>query len=249
MFWGMKAIRFVLLAVGLGLAGGVSGGQVSVSLTVTNDLHVTWAFTPEYLVEAVVSGSGSVSGLPEDGWVSGGTNLLLLAEPGPYFHFTGWQGDTNATDNPLSVTVSDPLDLVAVFSADLAPRGTPHWWLAQYDLTNDGELSFEEAEQLVGGEHGFAAWQEFIADTDPTKPDDFFPPLELHFEDGQWQLVIGQTSTSRWYTVEHAGSLMPPDWQVVTNAPGTGAGWVKPVPATPDTMRFFRARVSLPSAE
>ena len=238
-----------ILAVGFGLAQAAVGGSASVSVAMTNDVHVTWTFSTEVRVEVVASGSGSISGLPEDGWVAEGTNLLLEAEPAAYFHFARWEGDANSVENPLSLVVTDPLDVVAVFAAALAPRGTPHWWLAQYDLTNSGELSFDEAEQVVGGPHGFAAWQEYVADTDPTDPADFFPPLVLQFDGEQWQVMIGQTSTSRWYTVEHAATLMPPDWQVYTNAPGTGASWVQEIGAGTNAMRFFRARVSLPDEE
>ncbi len=56
--------------------------------------------------------------------------------------------------------------LTASFTALLAARGTPQWWLAQYGWTND----FTGAELGDQDGDGVATWREFLAGTNPTNP-------------------------------------------------------------------------------
>ena len=55
--------------------------------------------------------------------------------------------------------------LHATFAENLAPLGTPEWWLAAFGLTNGGcaaaELDDADSDRVP-------AWQEWLADTVPT---------------------------------------------------------------------------------
>jgi len=193
-------------------------------------------------VSSVPAMGGSVTGA---GLYPVGTTLELEAHPNSYFYFSHWAGDVpdgSLTDNPLLLPVSDDAHITARFGADATPNtGTPHWWLASFGLT---EPSFEAAAEVDHDGDGTAAWQEYIADTDPTDPasrvaigslrgDD---PYEIHFT----------SSAARLYTLQGSPDLI--DW---TNLPGQGP---RPGVDGPDSFTFpfllergfWRIRVQLP---
>jgi len=104
-----------------------------------------------------------------DGWYASGANVALTATPAAYWHFAGWTGDTNGcpfADNVLTASMTQARTVMANFAETLAPQGTPEAWLAQYGLT--GDPAAEELTDTDGD--GLSAWEEYVADTDPTNP-------------------------------------------------------------------------------
>jgi hypothetical protein len=72
---------------------------------------------------------------------------------------------TNAAQVAVSFTdLRADTTVTAMFAENLAARGTPEWWLAAFGWTN----TFDEAEGVDADGDGFAAWQEWLAGTDPT---------------------------------------------------------------------------------
>lgn len=69
-----------------------------------------------------VAGSGSVSrtlGLID---YACGQVETLTAVPDPGWHFAGWSGAANGTQNPLAVAMSGPVSLTATFAPSIAPN-------------------------------------------------------------------------------------------------------------------------------
>jgi len=133
------------------------------------------------------------------------------------------------------------------FGDHVAARGTPLSWLAAHKLVAPG-MTFDDAELLRNGTHGFEAWQEYIADTDPTNPASYFqilsidrgPPLTVTFEPG---------STGRVYTLLCTDGLTDGAWSNVPGVPprrGAGDQDAMADPNTPPAGRFYRVRVTLP---
>jgi hypothetical protein len=134
----------------------------------------------------------------------------------------------------------------ATFAANLASNGTPHWWLAQYDLTNGG-WTFNQAETNNPDHDPHTSGQEYIADTDPTNAASYFhiaavsnlPPVTVFF----------QSSSNRWYTMIGCSNLVSGVW---TNVPGAGPRGGSGGPdSTTDTNAppkgpFYRLKVQLP---
>lgn len=125
-------------------------------------------------------------------------------------------------------------------AAHQATNGTPYWWLAQHGLAaNDtGEL-YDEGD-------GVPAWQEYVADTDPTNAASFFrisgatnlPPWTIYFD----------SSSNRLYGVLWCSNLVEGIW---TNIPGLesrqGAGGPDQMQITNGKpSRFHRLNVALP---
>ena len=145
----------------------------------------------------------------------------------------------------LAHTVSDGR-LVLAFGDARAARGTPLWWLAGHGLVLDG-MTFDEAELLIGGAHGFAAWEEYIADTNPTDPADY-----LHVSGiatgPQVRVLFEPSSTGRVYTLQFKDDLRTGSWDAVPGAgPRPGLGGPDSISdIDPPAARFYRIHVRLP---
>ncbi len=145
----------------------------------------------------------------------------------------------------LAHTVSDGV-LMLAFGDERTTRGTPLSWLAEHGLVLDG-MTFDEADLRVGGAHGFAAWEEYVADTDPSDPTHYLhvsgvttgPQVRVRFE---------PSSIDRVYTLQYKDRLDTGTW---TDVPGTGprpglGGQDTMSDASPPAARFYRIHVRLP---
>ena len=131
-----------------------------------------------------------------------------------------------------------------VISWTVANRGqttnaTPHWWLVGHGLDIATGDAYEDGD-------GMQAWQEYIADTNPTNRNDHFhitgysniPPSTVCFE----------SSARRLYTLQRTTNLMEGLWD---NVPGqalqTGVGgphFMTDTNVSP--IMFYRLKVELP---
>jgi hypothetical protein len=207
-----------------------------------------------YSIEATAGPNGAIAPSGTVQVVEGGaTNFVITADA--YYHVA------DVTTNGVSVgAVSDFSwsNVVADgtihvdFAADLAAQGTPHHWLAEHELTDGGTYTFDEAEQRVMGPHNFTAGEEYIADTDPNDPADYFrilaidpgPPPVITFRPG---------STNRLYTLHAIDDLVSGIWINVPSAgplAGQGEGPSRQDTLTdendPPTGPFYRVTVELP---
>ena len=70
--------------------------------------------TPEHTVTINVNGIGTVTGANTGTYLEG-TELTLTATPAEHYEFTGWTGDVESTDNPLTITVDGNKNITAKF--------------------------------------------------------------------------------------------------------------------------------------
>lgn len=70
--------------------------------------------TPEHTVTISVNGNGTVTGANTGTYLEG-TELTLTATPAEHYEFTGWTGDVNSTENPLTITVDGNKNITANF--------------------------------------------------------------------------------------------------------------------------------------
>ncbi len=206
--------------------------------SVTNHVTLTWEWQPQYQVEPTASGNGSIDGLPADLWADEGP-LALEAVPDAYHQFDGWTGDTNTAANPLTIHVDRAItNLTAHFSPMLTARGTPHEWLGRFGLTPDDD------ERMM--DDGYTVWQHHIADTNPTNPASFFPPVTLVLASGTATLGLDPTSSNRLYHIVSKTNLTDTGWTPLTNAPGKGGPWSVELPIPESGPVFYRGQVTLP---
>lgn len=217
-----------------------TGSTTSFSMTLTNHAALTWLWTTNYWLNTTSGPNGSVN--VADSWQPGGISTQITALPDAYYAFTNWSGDVSSTTNPLDLLIDAPTSIQANFTALLATNATPQWWLAQHGWTND----FDAAATNDADSDGFFTWQEYLADTDPTNAASYLFPLCA--TGSVESLVIGfdPTSTQRHYWIDATEAIVLPDWDNVTNAPGTGSAWLSDITPPATGLHFYRGRVTLP---
>ena len=121
-----------------------------------------------------------------------------------------------------------------------ATNGTPSWWLVQHGLpANAAGEEYDEGD-------GIPAWQEYIADTNPTNSDSWFrvagaanlPPWSLSFD----------SSSNRRYRVLGCSNLSEGIWTAVPDQDSrTGAGGPDSMQiSNPVPYRIYRLAVAVP---
>ncbi len=119
------------------LVDGASVGTPS-SYTFTNvtaNHTIAASFTVVTMsVSTSVVGGGTITRDPDLASYPQGSSVQLTANPGPGWAFTGWSGSATGTDNPVTLTVSQPLSVTATFAdvaapavTVLAPNGGESW--------------------------------------------------------------------------------------------------------------------------
>jgi uncharacterized repeat protein (TIGR01451 family) len=174
------------------------------------------------LVRAGAHGSASVANAE----VGLGSNLTVALTAEPYYHVAGatlagarWTPSGQAVQADwtwLDARSNAWLDVD--FAANLAPRGTPEWWLAEYGLSND----FATAEESDLDEDGQFAWQEFRANTRPDDPFSLFQFEEARMASAGDRIVLRwQSASNRTYAVWRSLNLTgAPAQPLATNLPG-----------------------------
>lgn len=217
-------------------------GATNLTLILTNNATLTWNWQTQVWLAVATTGNGAVA--PSNGWQAGGSNLLLTATPAGYWSFGAWGGDTGGCSfaaNTMTAAMTRARSLSAAFAAILATNQTPQWWLAQYGLTNGG-AGFDTAALADQDGDGMPAWQEYVADTDPTNRASVLRILGC----GPGAVTFTPASTGRSYAIMSVTNLPDTNWlPIAVFQPGTGA-----VMTLTDTntlpRRFDRIGVRLP---
>ena len=98
-------------------SGDASGNTNPLTLTMSHNESVVAVFVPLYTVTASTPGGGGVSPA-QASWASNSVaSLTATAESG--WTFLDWTGDGSGTNNPLSLTVDGPMNVVALFGTSV----------------------------------------------------------------------------------------------------------------------------------
>lgn len=73
--------------------------------------------TVNYTLKTPVNGAGTVTKAPNQASYAPGSTVVLTASPATNANFTDWSGDTASLNNPLSLTLTSNLSVVANFSS------------------------------------------------------------------------------------------------------------------------------------
>jgi len=143
--------------------------------------------------------------------------------------------------NDITVPMNRARVITSIFDANLAPLGTPEWWLAAYGLTNG---TFADAETNDPDHDGHFTWQEHVADTVPTNTESVLKAWPANSP-----YVLWSGSAARVYTVNEStneSTNLQAEWSPVPgaeNLPGTGGIMTNPVPFPPDPWHYYRIGV------
>ena len=144
----------------------------------------------------------------------------------------------NATNITLTLTNS----ATVIWQWQTNYWGAPQSWYQQYGFTSN----FAAVATNDPNHTGFTVWQDYIADTNPTNPADFFhvvavsnlPPLRVYF---------ASSSTGRVYTLSWTTNLVSGPWIIaVSNEYGHGGSDAMSDTNAVSGARFYKLSVSLP---
>ena len=154
---------------------------------------------------------------------------------------TGMSFDNNSTTTNFTWSnVQTSGVLAATFTNQVATNNTPYSWLAGYGLTN---YNTDAAADQDGD--GLTAWQEYLADTNPTNSGSRLAVTSLTIVSNQVRLAWTGGS-SAWQYVECRNSLTDTNgWRAVyTNIPPTPVtNTLFDAGAGSATSRFYRIKV------
>ncbi len=196
------------------------GTANSASATVS----VTVISSGVYTVSVAAAANGAISPSGNVAVAAGGDATFTMT-PAPYYHLTNVvvDGVGRGAINPCVLTnVLANHSFAAFFAADLAPLGTPVWWLAQYGLTNGGVAAAELADPDYDGLY---TWQEYVTGTDPTNPASVLRMRGVSSD--------GLTDTVKWLS-----SALAPGYNLLYNTNLTSLSWTiysSGIPPTPPT--------------
>ncbi|MGE9270092.1 MAG: SUMF1/EgtB/PvdO family nonheme iron enzyme [Verrucomicrobiales bacterium] len=220
------------------------GDETATRLTIEGDTTLTWNWETQVLLEVESGAEGQLLPLDSGKWHPLNSVVTIECVPGPYFTFAGWSGDlgeADASQSVLSLTMDQARSLVADIAPILAANGTPHWWLENQGIVEDG--NYDAAELSDSDGNGLSAAEEFAAGipvgggalTTLEIPDPAAPMVEV-----SWQSQLG-----RHYTLESSDDL--DRYDVVETTYGTGSRIEVPVPGPGSGVdrAFFRVAAGL----
>jgi hypothetical protein len=218
------------------------------AFVLTTNSSITWRWSTNFWLGASAKPpvGGIVTGANR--WIHPMDEVTIGAFTNTYYYFSGWTGDVGTGDTnafQLTVTMDASRQLEACFLPLLATNETPFWWLAFfYGPTNTfDELALSDTDQ-----DAMTAWEEYIADTDPTDPFANLSILNV-LPTGTQYVVTWSGSTQRLYTLYRTTNLtFLPNTETVTNDlpgnPGPETMVVDPAPPAPS--RYYWIDVTLP---
>jgi len=99
-----------------GWSGDVTGTDNPLTLTISGDMNVTATFIPpEYELTILLYGNGVVDANPDKPVYAYGEVVELTAVADPGWYFTGWSGDLTGKENPISLTITGDMEVIANF--------------------------------------------------------------------------------------------------------------------------------------
>jgi uncharacterized repeat protein (TIGR02543 family) len=101
-----------------GWSGALSGSANPANILMNGNKTVTATFTQiQYTLTINIVGSGTVTRNPNLATYPAGTSVLLTANAGTGWTFTGWSGDLNGSTNPDTITMDSDKTVTATFTA------------------------------------------------------------------------------------------------------------------------------------
>ncbi|MDD4870921.1 MAG: IPT/TIG domain-containing protein, partial [Kiritimatiellae bacterium] len=217
-----------------------SGVTNSFVMTHTNNATLTWLWNTNYWINLQSKPSGHVI-TPPNGWYPKDTLLSCQAFTTNYCIFDCWTNDIVSTNNPLNLTVTGPAQLDALYIEEMTTNSpTPKWWLDQYGWATN----FESAVMSDTDNDGLQAWQEYLADTDPTSSTSTLAITDIVFEESGIRILWsgGQNSSQFLEKSDYLNSTGITWTNLFTNLPPTtvSTNYID-IPGTNQT-RFYRIR-------
>lgn len=239
-----------------GWSGAVSGTDNPTSLTVDGDATVTASFARDpaarfglaVLVEGDSGNTVAKSPAQVDyGWDD---TVTLSAQPADGQRFVEWYGDRQSTENPLTVTMTGPVEIYAVFEADPAAADYAGWREEHFSATDRADPALESTVWGLLADpdgDGVSNLLEYAFGGDPWAAG--AAPDEVHLQGSRLQIEFPRVRSDVTYQVMASDGLS--GWGVIATNPGA-VGQSVTVEDTVDVessssgSRFLRVEVTQP---
>ena len=188
-----------------------------------------------FLVQFHATGPGSLTGDTAQYVETGLTASPVEAVPAFGHYFTFWDGDLFSSQNPLTIDhVTRPMSATAHFLA------IPDAWFIDRGLTPSQATVLADTD----GDRALN-WEEFLAGTDPTDPDDRFAIEELEYPEGGFRITC-PSNVGHAYTLLYAADVASRTWNVHSTQAGTGDLLIFDCSTLTGDPWFFRVVVTIP---
>lgn len=199
----------------------ISGTGTSMTMTVMNDSVLTWNWKTQYLCNIMAGAGGTIN--RSTGWQDRDPAATFVATPNQTYSFVCWTNSgTNAIvigsiDSPtVTVAVTAPLDIMAIFVQSTTTRGTPLAWLLSHSLTNDTP---DEEDMKDMDLDGMLAWQEWVANTDPTNGESLLEITDASVSGTTNYIVQWAGMSGRLYSLLRSTNLINGFSRIASNLP------------------------------
>ena len=228
-------------------AGG-SGTEVTSSATVTlaaaQTLYANWTANT-YTVTFDAQG-GTAASPASTNVTYGSTYGTLAATARTGYTFAGWWtgagGSGTEVTSSTTVTITGAQTLYANWTASVTSQGTPCPWLDQYGLVTGGD--YEAAALADTDGDGFAAWQEYIAGSNPTNQQSFFGISSVNTSTNSVVIQWAPGTTGRVYGVHWTTNLLNGFQPLETNIVWPQASYTDTAHSA-EIRSFYRVKVQL----
>ncbi len=99
-----------------GWSGDANGSNNPLTVTMDGNKNITANYSLNAYTLTVTSANGTVAKNPDQANYNHGTQVQLTATPNAGYTFTGWSGDANGSNNPLTVTMDGNKNITANYS-------------------------------------------------------------------------------------------------------------------------------------
>ncbi|MBN2684372.1 MAG: hypothetical protein JXR40_03765 [Pontiellaceae bacterium] len=189
-----EGVKQVLAGWSLDGAGGSSGSEASLDITVSTNLVLTWNWDTKYWLDTGAGIHGQVD--EPDQWVDAGSVVTITATPDQFYHTDDWSGDLGGTTvssdgNQIDVPMSQPRSIFALFAENTDANGVPQRWFYDNGLSNAWEsVGIQDADG-----DGMLTWQEWVAGTSPVDIEDVLA-LGIQPKSGRDGMLLAWPSTA-----------------------------------------------------
>jgi uncharacterized delta-60 repeat protein/uncharacterized repeat protein (TIGR02543 family) len=195
------------------------GGDQNHTITVpTSNTTYTAYFNRQYSLTTSTNppGGGIVS--PSDTtWHDSGIPVDVTAIPNADYTFSGWSGDATGTENPLSVTMDSPKDIVANFICSAPAPAIP-----ENPSPADGAADISRVADLDWDDcNGANAYDVYFGPVSP-------PPYDGTVASSFYDLGILEYNTKYYWQIvakNNCGDTTGDVWQFTTGAPESPDQW------------------------
>tara|TARA_B100001939_G_scaffold347163_1_gene367930 strand:+ start:21 stop:1976 length:1956 start_codon:yes stop_codon:yes gene_type:complete len=182
-----------------GWSGSVVSGDNPISFVMDSDKSIIASFEKRlYPLSISIEGQGTVNETSES--YESGSKVVLTAVPSEGWKFKEWKGDIISNDNPLEITVSGPISIIAIFEkigSSITPQELGGLW-----IFND----------YVGGNSAFNINDDNFRDVSYSshENDGECPVVYLHslqFDDENYTLNTGNYSIIGRYEIDESSTV------------------------------------------